>query len=159
MIKVSKSVLAVFCLLSACGPSADNDATKVAIADAYIDAYSAMDFDRMGSFYAEDAIFTDPTTLLYGAEGALIDIKGRDHIISMFKKYFEQLNGGGHRYETTEKYEAGGYVVYHATVHFNWDGGRIQGSAPITTILHVVDGKIVEHRDYFDYHTATARKD
>lgn len=132
-------------------PTSEN---PIELADAYIEAYSAANFENLADFYADDAVFTDPTSLLFGRRNALYDIQGKDNVIAALKAYVAQYGEGHIRYDVKQKFEGGGYVVYQAILHYDWGKGKLKGSAPISTIVHIEDGKVQEHRDYFDYRGA-----
>lgn len=113
------------------------DAKAAALLSAYYDAYSENDYDRMASFYDDDAVFEDPTSDVF-------------------------LRGKAKLRETMNALDA--YRQLHWRVHqVVRDGDVIAGQASITgeangtpfatrfaTIITLKDGKIVRHIDYVD---------
>lgn len=126
---------------------------KLAIADRYIEAYQVFDIDTMASYYRKDSRFIDLTSKVFGADNAYI-MKNKDAIIKKLQGFVAQSGPIRLDFDIKHRYEAAGQVVYTANVKISTGSGKQlrTACAPITTIIHVEDGKVLEHRDYFDYH-------
>ena len=126
--------------------------SAIEIADAYLEAYQAYDLDRLNEFYAPDAAFIDPTSLDMSNP---FNWTGKDEIVGHLRQYLENVSSATFYYDIQRKYESSGRVVYNAVGSFTVKTPQmeISGSAPIVTIITVNDGKVIEHRDYVDYHT------
>jgi ketosteroid isomerase-like protein len=119
------------------------------IAETYLAAYQAQDFETMHELYAEDAHFIDPTSFDMPNIGARIEWIGPDAIIA-------GLSGWGVTridYTIAQTYAASGRVVFQATADVVYGNGTDERvfRYPITTIITIVDGKVAEHRDYTDF--------
>lgn len=131
-------------------------AETIKIAKDYLAAYSVFDFEKMRAHYSDDVLFTDPTSLVYGKDNATVDLKGKDVVLNALQKVVGQGGGGTLTFMPNHVFEAGGHVVFQGRLSFEWAGGKVKGEAPITTIIRIQNGQVVEHRDYFDYRTAAA---
>ncbi|WP_300553232.1 nuclear transport factor 2 family protein [Maricaulis sp.] len=131
-------------LLSTPPTLADDD--PVALAQAYIHAYEAQDFDAMLDFMADEMVFIDPTSfdLVHVSEAA--NWTGPDAIISGISAW--NIHSGDYRIERI--YEAAGRVIFDGAFDARMatpDGFRTF-RYPIVTIITIEDGQVIEHRDY-----------
>ncbi|MAC87987.1 MAG: hypothetical protein CMF73_01545 [Maricaulis sp.] len=125
------------------------DLAPRALAEAWLDAYARQDFDRMRSLMTADTVFVDPTSFEVAAVTQPIDWRGPEAITAGIAAW-----GMDHAVYTVDRsYEASGNVVFsgHIDVVYG-DGASSQTFRyPITTIIRVADGHVVEHRDYTDF--------
>ena len=140
------------CLVGATVPSlAGGDADVIATAKKYLDVYQRLEIDALEGMYLADAKFVDPTSENTPVLPPFVH-EGRDNILAAFREVVASYDSL--RYEIEREYESSGYVVFTgnmvATVR-RPDGTRQSFGAPIVTIVKVQDGKIAEHRDYYDY--------
>lgn len=127
------------------------------IADSWLEAYQAQDFDTMGSFLNENSRFIDPTS--FGREGfdGPIDWTGPEAILSGIRAW-----GVTHaEYHFEDVFESPGRVIYRGSIDvtYGMPDARYSFNFPITTIISVDSGHVAEHRDYTDYDGATALTD
>ena len=131
-------------LLSAQPALADDN--PVALAQAYINAYEAQDFDAMRDFMADEMVFIDPTSfdLVHVSEAA--NWSGPDATIAGISAW--NIHSGAYRIERI--YEAAGRVIFDGAfdAHMATPDGVRTFRYPIVTIITVEDGQVVEHRDY-----------
>lgn len=116
---------------------ATTDAKAAALFRDYYSAYAENDYDKMASFYAEDAVFEDPTS-------------------DLFARGVPQLREAMNSLDAYRKL----HWRFHQIVR---DGDVIAGQASVTgeangapfatrfaTMMTMKDGKIVRHIDYID---------
>jgi ketosteroid isomerase-like protein len=124
-------------------------AEPVAVAEAYLAAYEAQDFDALRTLYAENAVFIDPTSADVQPITPPISWRGRETIIEGLRSW------GVARMDYTldRSFHASGQVVFDGTsdVVYQTPNGELTYRFPIITILTVEDGQVTEHRDYTDY--------
>ena len=127
-------------LVPAAPAAAEDDA--LAIAQAYIAAYEAQDFDAMRALYAADAHFIDPTSFAMDAVTPDIDWTGPDAIIAGIRSW-GVLRG---EYHVDRLYEASGRVVFDAEmdVVYAMPEGEITYRYPIITIITAVGATSLE---------------
>lgn len=123
------------------------------VAQEYIEAYGAFDLDRVQELYAEDAVFTDPTSFSFVDFGAPYHWEGRSTIMAELRKLASEQGVQAVRYFPSQVFEASGRVVFVADLRpvYKVPEGLIRTEIPIVTIVTVEDGRVVEHRDYADY--------
>lgn len=145
----------LLCLFSpALAQEASDAPSAVDIAKDYLAAYSTFDTDKMAPFYADDAVFTDPTSADQGANGEPFQFTGKDAILKGLGDYAAQYKSFSVAYDVERQYESEGVVVFVATLTWSVTGGDNQnasGSAPIVTAITVKDGKVTKHLDLYDY--------
>lgn len=144
------SVLAVSAIITASATARQSsvEMSPQEIAEHYLTAYSSQDWDTVRTYYAEDAVFIDPTSLGLGFNNS-INWTGADEIIS-------GVEGWGIsdiEYQVHNIYESSGRVIFQADAMVTYPNpdGDVLVNYPITTIITVVDGHVTEHRDYTDY--------
>ena len=128
--------------------------TVVAVASDYLAAYSTFDVDKMAPYYADNAVFTDPTSnnQIPGFEEFTFD--GKEAIIKGLGDYASGYKSFSVNYDVKRRYESSGNVVFIADLTYKGEtkkGDAFSGGAPIVTVIKVKDGKVVRHTDYFDY--------
>ncbi len=130
------------------------------LADDYMQAYSEFDMKRLAEFYSDDAIFIDPTSEIWGDKA--VKMYGKEQIFKRWEALFLRFDKISAAYNVKTKYHSAGHSVYTGKVKFSTvKKGEAETStscAFITTIISVKEGKVVEHRDYFDYDTWKASK-
>lgn len=133
-------------LAAAAGTPALAQTTPLEIAQAYIAAYEAQDFDAMRGFYAPDARFVDPTSFEMDEVTSDIDWTGADEIIAGISSW--GVARGIYKFDRV--YEASGRIVFDAEmdVVYAMPAGEVTYRYPIITIVTIEDGQVVEHRDY-----------
>ncbi|MEZ5960894.1 MAG: nuclear transport factor 2 family protein [Hyphomonadaceae bacterium] len=120
-------------------------------AQSYLEAYSALDLDRLATLYAESAEFNDPTSTHVEGIGGPFVWHGRDAILAGIRNWSRSIRSL--HYEVERVYEASGRVVFIGAVYPEVDGpsGPVRYRYPIVTIVTIEDGLVTEHRDYTDY--------
>lgn len=127
---------------------------SVKIATEYLAAYSTFDVARMAPFYADNAVFTDPTSHGQVPGFEEFTFNGKAAIIKGLGDYAATYQSFSVRYDVKRRYESAGNVVFVADLAYQGEtkkGEAFSGGAPIVTIVKVKDGKVVRHTDYFDY--------
>ena len=130
------------------------------VADAYMKVYtdSKASFEELGKLYSKDVVFRDPTSDKWGEYAWNID--GRSKILEAMKTHASQFDEISISYRTQVKYTSSGHTVYTGKVKLSQVKDNVLETicSPITTIISVRDGKVVEHRDYVDYDTWESSK-
>ena len=124
---------------------------------AYIEAYSKWDVDKMKKFYADSIHFHDPTAV--EAFDAKYNVKGKDKVAKLFKNIFQNSLPEHISFKVNNYFSSGSFVVINTTFNLilpkSWYGDKANGkifvSVPAVTILRFSKGKIISHKDYFDY--------
>lgn len=119
------------------------------VAETYMQAYQAQDFEVLETLYSDDALFVDPTSYDVAPITSPIRWEGPDAIIA-------GLQGWGvarMTYSLDRSFEASGQVIYDGVsdVVYATANGPVTYRFPIITIITVEDGQVSEHRDYTDY--------
>ncbi len=129
---------------------------ELSVADEYMKAYAIFDLKKMEKFYSTNAKFLDPTSEVWGEHAFMKHSK--EEIIAGLTSFISNYDKVSLEYSIRERYESAGHNVYSGKTKVTLrKNGVIETScAPITTIITVKDGKVIEHRDYFDYKTAEA---
>lgn len=160
MIKLFATTMLIVISVAQTAPAwaeADPSQTEVAaprvIAEAWLDAYSRQDFDRMTELMTAETVFLDPTSFEIAAVTERIEWRGPEAITSGIAAW-----GLDHATYTVDRtYEASRNVVFigHVDVVYGSGDAAQTYRYPITTIVSVADGHVLEHRDYTDFSGAT----
>lgn len=130
------------------------DASELAIAERYLDRYTALDFDALASFYTDNSTWQDPT----GAEvGASIEpIRGGDAILAHLRTVCQPIERM--RLDVERRFESGGVVVSSGDFTMTLDrrafggaAGAVDVTLAIVIVLEIRDGKVHRHIDYTDF--------
>ncbi len=128
---------------------AASDSTRD-VATAYVKAYVSLDWDALERMLGDSASFQDPTAeLVFGG----VIAQGKTAMMEKFRTGYAGL-------EMSFVQSRAIFTGHHAIVEGNltWSapvqgGGRVESAnSPFVVIVKVVGGKVVEHRDYADYH-------
>jgi ketosteroid isomerase-like protein len=149
---LKKIITLSVCLLPLTLINAKENQNNIKIADEYLEAYKVFDVKKMASFYQEDSVFIDPTSEIFGPKNTYT-MKGQKVIVDTLSKLIEQTGGIVLDFDLKHKYEAGGHVTFIADLKLSSGKGDnlTTACAPITTIINIKEGKVIEHRDYFSY--------
>ena len=146
-----KTILVALGLSLLCGEAfAQNDAVSPReTAEAWIAAYEAQDFDAMRALLTPDSVFVDPTSFERPEVTNTINWTGPDAIIAGVSAW--GISHGA--YDVSRTFASSNRIVFNAimTVVYDTPDGEIAYLYPITTIITVEDGHVVEHRDYTDF--------
>ena len=126
----------------------------IAVAEAYLAAYSTFDMDKIGPFLADDMTFNDPTSMGQAPGGGSFDFAGKAQVLEELGKFAASNKSFSVSYDVERRYESAGVVVFVAQLSYEGethDGNAFEGAAPIVTAVTVTDGKISAHYDFFDY--------
>lgn len=119
------------------------------VADAYFDAYIALDWDRLEPLLADNATFQDRT-----AEQLFTSLK-KDGKVDIMKGFRENYSGLTKMiFRKSRVLHSGAYAIYEGDLEWGvkYPAGRVVESVtPFVVILKVENGKVVEHRDWVDY--------
>lgn len=134
--------------------SASPTPSIVEAAQKYLAAYSAFDMEKMAPLISDDMVFTDPTKPLETNGGEPFIHSGKDAVLGALGGYAKLYKEFSLDYDIRRYFESNGAVIFEGDITYNIltdDQQTLTGTAPIVTIITVKDGKIVEHRDYYDY--------
>ena len=120
------------------------------VGERYLAAYLAKDWDTVGALLAENGSFADRTAeLVFGSTLQ----QGRAATLAFFEKGYA---GVRMRYRPTRAIHTGHYAVYEGSLDWTLalgDGRTVTTEGmPFVAVLRVEAGRVVEHRDYADYH-------
>lgn len=125
------------------------DATR-GVATPYFEAYIARDWDRLAPLLSDAGGFTDPTAaFVFGP----VKHEGKDATMKNFREGYAAIKHMA--FHQTRVFVSGEHAVFEGTLDWTLelsDGKQaVTRAMPFMTILRVVDGKVIEHRDYADY--------
>lgn len=126
-----------------------SEATR-AVAEKYFAAYIARDWDSLSPLLAEDGGFSDPTAaLVFGA----VEYKGRHATVKSFRENYAAIKHM--EFTPSRVFFSGEHAIFEGTLDWALSvaGGKVADTKamPFLTILRVVKGRVVEHRDFADY--------
>lgn len=154
--KIHSAFIAAMLTIATPAHAADDAASAetIRIADDYLAAYSSFDVTKMAPFYADDAVFYDPTSVgQVPGEGPFI-FEGKDAILKNLGDYAAGYKSFSVAYDLERRYESAGVVVYVADLSYKGEtkaGEAFTGANPIVTVIEVRNGKVARHSDFFDY--------
>jgi len=150
MIKFTLSLSCFFALIAPTVQAEENKET-ITTADQYIIEYQQFNVDKMVNYYADNVVFIDPTSEIYGKNN--FHMEGKKNIVDKFTSLIKSYGQFTLKYDIKQKFETAGYVIYQGILKSSTKNGDniYSGCGAITTILTFKEGKITEHRDYFDY--------
>ncbi len=121
--------------------------TKI-VSERYFEQYAKLGFDSMAMDMSENYNFEDPTAkVIFNG----LNIEGKDKAIANFKANYTFFNVS---IPTIRRYFSGNYGIFEGTYKFSTYTPKkevISFELPITIIIKVENGKVVEHRDFADY--------
>lgn len=122
------------------------------IIDDYMKAFFAFDVKKLSEYYTEDAIFRDPTSEVWGEESAW-NMDGKEQIMKKMNSFLSNYDEVTIQYNVKTRYESGGHHVFtgKSKVSYEKQGALETACVAVTSVVSVKDGKVVEHRDYYDY--------
>jgi ketosteroid isomerase-like protein len=126
------------------------ESATVVAARSYFEAYIARDWDQLANWLDESGSFRDPTaTAVFGPVAA----SGKAALLTYFQRNYAAIEAM--RFEPMRTVHSGDYVIFEGTLA--WDLRLADGvlvstrDMPFLTILHLHDGRVIEHLDYADY--------
>lgn len=154
MKKILVAALSLIAVPAFAADDAETSAAAVAVASEYLAAYSTFKVENMAPFMSDDMIFIDPTSADQNADGGPFQFEGKAAVMKGLGDYAAQFNDFHVAYDVKRRYESQGVVVFVADLTWtvvSKENETATGGAPIVTAVTVKDGKVVEHRDYYDY--------
>lgn len=120
------------------------------VAEPYFAAYIDRDWDRLEPLLAEAGSFTDPTaTAVFG----VVRHEGKAAAMKNFRESYAAITQMTFR--RTRAFFSGQHAVFEGTLDWTLKLGpgkeAVTKDMPFITILHVVDGQMVNHQDFADY--------
>jgi ketosteroid isomerase-like protein len=146
---------AITLCLTAPAIAQDDRSTAESLAREYMAHYSAVDWDSMETFLAEDVVFSDPTALGadLGPDG--IQHTGRTEAMSMLREFSQQYQPIELGFVWDTVFESNGRVVFMGHVNALYpteqDGQVFRWRAEQVTVITVRDGEIIRHDDFANY--------
>lgn len=131
-------------------PGYTQQSTETApVAEAYIGAYIALDWNRLEPLLADNATVHDPTAeLLFKTEKK----DGKPAVMKGFREGYAGVTKM--EFHRTRTLYSGNFAIFEGDLEWGvkFPAGRIvESRTPFVVILRVENGKVVEHRDYVDY--------
>tara|TARA_R110002096_G_scaffold279231_1_gene473469 strand:- start:1498 stop:1992 length:495 start_codon:yes stop_codon:yes gene_type:complete len=124
------------------------------IARDYMAAYSAVDFETMSTFMADDIVFSDPTATGTDNPDGILET-GRDALLAMLESFAAEYNPIGLNFTWDTVFESNGRVVFmghvNATYPTDQPGQVFRWRAAQTAVVTVRGGRVVRHQDFADY--------
>lgn len=121
-----------------------------AVADPYFQAYIARDWDRLEPLLADAGGFADPTAaLVFGP----VRVDGKAATLKNFREGYAAIRHM--EFHPMRTFVSGEHAVYEGTL--DWTLALKSGKEAVTkgmpfiTVLRVVEGRVLEHRDFADY--------
>ena len=140
-------------------PDPQEVASLRALADRYLRAVWALDYDTMEGLLAENALYEDYTAEYFGIDAYRFD--GRDAVLDFFRTVNADSGTRSIVPTVRETFVAGPNVLVLVDVTVTVDGkdwgipGRdLIGSGLTVTWLRMRDGRITRHVDFADFDTA-----
>jgi len=155
MHKVSFWLLTCWLLLPGKLAACTEDATAIR----YLEAIETMQWQRMRSLLAVDALYTDPTMVHFDRDA--ISIQGAENIVAFWRSSSEDSGTNQINYEITACFETAGYYIVNLDINtlvsgrlWNVNKREIVLSGRVMSVIHVADGRVIEHHDYVEYSNA-----
>jgi hypothetical protein len=116
----------------------------------YKEAYIGLDWGTIDGLLSENASFLDPTAeLVFGGQLA----EGREAMMTKFRTGYAGLEMS---FAQDRAIFTGHFAIFEGKLTWSaptQGGGRlVTRDAPFVLVLRIEGGKVVEHRDYADYH-------
>ena len=106
----------------------------------FCDAWSRKNIDELMSFFGADAVYHNiPVPAVTGTEAIRAAFMAFASLMDTIKLELLAIASNGN------------FVFTERVDRFRWDGKALD--LPVSGVFEVRDGKIVSHRDYFDYET------
>ena len=154
--RLSRSSFPAALLLLFLSISAGADDCKDNAAVQYLRLIENMDWQGMHERLARDARYLDPTMIHY--DRPAIDLSGPDDIVAFWISASAESGTSSITYDYTHCFETAGYHIIRYDIAVEASGrfwGLKQDRATIpgqvTSVIRIVDEKVIEHRDYVDY--------
>jgi|CXWL01.1.fsa_nt_gi ketosteroid isomerase-like protein len=130
-----------------------DDATEStkAVAERYLRAYLAADFESQAVLCADDIVFQDPTARVYGDEAGQ-PIVGREALLQRRKRTFENVTDFG--LDVEQSFAANHHAVFMGKTSYTV-GGR-KWTQPAVFVVEVREGRVTRHWDFVDYSVGPA---
>ena len=116
----------------------------------YINAYFSMDWDKLELMLADCSTFADPTAAY--VFGGIIR-NGKQEMMKNFRENYTSIELM--KFKKARSFFSGDYAIFEGDLDWTivlQGNKRVRSIMPIITMLKVQNNKIIEHRDYADYH-------
>jgi ketosteroid isomerase-like protein len=138
-------------------PDTENNATTTeVVGTTYFQAYLDQERDRMQAMYGVPASFQDPTAAFFGPLSGE-RVEGAEAIIANMNRAFEPITD--FEFDVEGSWVSNHHVVFLGRCRYTLAGKALGTTRPVTFehsavfVITVVDGRVVEHRDFVDYST------
>jgi len=139
------------------GASPDADRERIALD--YLEALRRLDWDKQRSFYTESSLFEDPTAEFLGSPWS---VRGGDAIVKFFRDGAKTSATLWTDHVIHHLFVAGPWVIVELDTTIRSTGAPIgfpnremEMTMPRVIALRIVDGKVLERRDYTDFASST----
>lgn len=126
------------------------------VADDYLEAVQAQDWEAMAGFLTEASVYQDFTMEYYDREA--VDLVGRDAIVEFWRTSSEDSGTSEIHYDVEKRFTAGPCVVLTLALRVRVSGeffgvpkSEIELTGDLITFLRIEDGKVTHHVDYVNY--------
>ncbi|MEM8964764.1 MAG: nuclear transport factor 2 family protein, partial [Acidobacteriota bacterium] len=135
-------------------------ADREALARDYFKALESLDWDKQATFYTEESVFEDPTSVMFGEPWHFV---GPEAIVEFWRSSTESSGTIEVKHDIQRLFVSGPYVVidFASTVRLTavmigFPDEEISSVIEVSTVLRIDDGKVLHHLDHADYETAWA---
>ena len=130
------------------------------VAEAYMEAYSNWDVEKMGELYHPDVHFHDPTAEVAFPNGKY-EFTGKQNVKGFFEGVWNKSKPNYIELQIANRFTVGNIYIFHSIFHSilpgDWFGKDITEkvfiSITLDSIIEISDGLIISHTDYADYTT------
>jgi ketosteroid isomerase-like protein len=120
------------------------------VAEPYFKAYIARDWKRLEPLLADNGGFSDPTAaFVFGS----VKFEGKAATLKNFREGYAAISHM--EFHQMRAFVSGEHAIYEGTLDWTLElkGGKqaVTRGMPFISVLRVVDGRVMEHRDFADY--------
>jgi len=117
------------------------------ISTSYLKLDAALDYELLKDLYHDDVSFRDPTGEVFQGPSSGRRTEGVDAVVEMQRSW--GLTGS--EFEPTHSFYVGEYAVHRGTYRAQFGESQPWIDIPFFTVHRVVNGKIIERRDFGEY--------
>ncbi len=133
-------------------PFVENTRATEKIGKQYINAYMALDWDKLETLAHKELSFNDPTAANVWVAGSQMH-EGKVAAMQNFRTAYASIVEMN--FDLIREFFSDQYAIFEGSLNWTWkdDAGGLHpnNGMPIVVILKIEEGKVIEHRDYADY--------
>lgn len=123
-----------------------NTAATRQIADQALAAYTGGDLETQAALHADDVIFQDPTSKIFGPPNGEL-YQGADELLRRRRQIYQGVTDFS--FESSKSFYANHHAVFMGTVRYT--AGEATYAQPSVIVIEVRDGKVTRQWDFVDY--------